>query len=59
MVGNPQTSANAQVRLLLDSGSQGTYVTEQLVNDLGLVRGVEQEIKVVIVGSKADKLQQS
>ena len=57
MVGNPQTSANAQVRLLLDSGSQGTYVTEQLVNDLGLVRGVEQEIKVVIVGSKADQIE--
>ena len=53
---NSETSAKTQIRLLLDSGSQRTYVSEKLADQLGLVRGEEQEIKVATFGSKAVKV---
>jgi len=53
---NP-TNANTQpIRLLLDTGSQRTYITENLAEQLGLVNGDEQEIKLVTFGSKKTKV---
>ena len=43
------------IRILLDSGSQRTYVTEQLADRLGLARVDEQEIKLVTFGCKHPK----
>lgn len=42
---HPLGSGREQVRILMDSGSQKTYVTERLAEKLGLTREDEQEIK--------------
>ena len=44
---NPYEDSLHQVRLLLDCGSQRTYITESLANKLNLEREDETEIKLV------------
>ena len=44
---NPNKHKSDQVRILLDSGSQRTYVTETLAEKLQLTRESEEEIKLV------------
>lgn len=43
------------MRILLDSGSQRTYVTEKLAEQLQLTRETEEEIKLVTFGSENPK----
>ncbi|XP_053395705.1 uncharacterized protein LOC128555912 [Mercenaria mercenaria] len=50
---NPETSETQSVRLLLDSGSHRTYITEKLANRLHLKETGEQEIKLVTFGSNS------
>ena len=52
---NPNNSKSDKVRILLDSGSQRTYVTESLAEKLQLRREIEEEIKLVIFGSEIPK----
>ncbi|XP_052787362.1 uncharacterized protein LOC128222417 [Mya arenaria] len=52
----PTSENSRQIRLLLDSGSQRTYVTERLAEQLDLVRGEMQEIKLVTFGSNKAKV---
>jgi len=52
---NSETSAKTQIRLLIDSGSERTCL-KKLADQLGLVRGEEQEIKVATFRSKAVKI---
>ena len=51
----PNRSKCEQVRILLDSGSQRTYVTEKLADRLQLTRKSEEEIKLVTFGSDKPK----
>ncbi|XP_053392330.1 uncharacterized protein LOC128555009 [Mercenaria mercenaria] len=44
------------VRILLDSGSQRTYITERLATSLNLKRTKEQEIRLVTFGSDKSKV---
>ncbi|XP_045167522.2 uncharacterized protein LOC123530814 [Mercenaria mercenaria] len=44
------------VRILLDSGSQRTYITERLATSLNLKRTNEQEIRLVTFGSDKSKV---
>ena len=48
-------SRSEQIRILLDSGSQRTYVTESLAEKSLLKRESEEEIKVVTFGSNKPK----
>ena len=48
---SPNNSVSEHVRILLDSGSQRTYVTESLAEKLKLTRESEEEIKLVTFGS--------
>jgi len=48
---NPDSNAFESTRLLLDSGSQRTYITERLAKKLGLVSDGEQQLKLVTFGS--------
>ncbi|XP_060597241.1 uncharacterized protein LOC132751136 [Ruditapes philippinarum] len=50
---NPDTSATQSVRLLLDSGSHRTYITENLARKLHLKVTGEQEIKLVTFGNNS------
>ena len=50
-VRNPLNSKSDIVRILLDSGSQRTYVTEKLAEQLQLTREKEEEIKLTTFGS--------
>ena len=43
----PDGNKEKEVRILLDSGSQRTYITEQLASYLGLKKEYEQEIRLV------------
>ena len=52
---NQNNSRSEQVRILLDSGSQRTYVTESLAEKLKLKRENEEEIKLVMFGSDKPK----
>ena len=52
---NQNNSRSEQVRILLDSGSQRTYVTESLAEKLQLKRENEEEIKLVTFGSDKPK----
>ena len=53
---HPSKDTTKSVRLLLDSGSQRTYVTERLAEQLGLERNGVQEIKIVTFGSNKPKI---
>ena len=53
---NPYEDSSHQVRLLLDCGSQRTYITESLANKLNLERADEIEIKLVTSGSDGPKV---
>lgn len=54
-VKNPETLATAPVRLLLDSGSHRSYISERLAWELNLKSDGEQDIHVVTFGSMASK----
>ena len=53
---NKRNSNSEQVRILLDSGSQRTYVTESLAKRLQLTKEREEEIKLVTFGSEKPKV---
>ncbi|XP_045216847.2 uncharacterized protein LOC123566631 [Mercenaria mercenaria] len=55
-VQNPTGQSEQQVRALLDSGSQRTYITERLANSLNLKTEGEQEIRLVTFGSEKSQL---
>ncbi|MCG8033321.1 MAG: DUF1759 domain-containing protein, partial [Candidatus Thiodiazotropha taylori] len=52
---NPANSKSETVRLILDSGSQRTYITEKLAEQLQLNKESEEEIKIVTFGSEQPK----
>ena len=54
-VKNPCTNKSDVVRILLDSCSQRTYVTEKLAEKLHLTKDKEEEIKLVTFGSDKPK----
>lgn len=51
-VKNPRNDLNRNIRLLLDPGSQRTYITENLAKALGLKLGEVNDITLVTFGSK-------
>ena len=53
---NPKNAFSLKTRLLLDCGSQRTYITESLANRLGLKKESEQEIKLSTFGSDKPKV---
>ena len=53
---NPNKCTGNQARILLDSGSQRTYVTESLAEKLQLTRENEEEIKLVTFMSDKPKI---
>lgn len=55
-VKNKENSKSTDVRLLLDCGSQRTYITEGLANKLGLRKEKGEDIKLVTFGSKETKV---
>ena len=54
-VKNPLTANSDVIRILLDSGSQRTYITEKLAEQLQLSKDKEEEIKLVTFGSEKPK----
>ena len=52
---NPASGSRENVRLLLDSGSQRTYITEALARKLNLRMGEVNEISLVTFGSEKPK----
>lgn len=48
---NPHKNVSQKVRILLDCGSQRTYISERLATKLNLNREEETEIRVVTFGS--------
>lgn len=55
-VRNPTNQSKQEVRILLDSGSQRTYITERLAKTLKLKKENEQEIRLVTFGSDKTKV---
>ena len=55
-VNNISSTRTEQIRVLLDSGSQRTYITEELAKTLMLEGGDEQEIHLVTFGSTSPKI---
>ncbi|XP_053395800.1 uncharacterized protein LOC128555967 [Mercenaria mercenaria] len=53
---NEQNFVYERARLLFDSGSQRTYITERLATKLGLKPEDEQELKLVTFGSENTKV---
>lgn len=49
-VQNPKETAREYARILLDSGSQRTYITQSLAKRLGVSKCKEEKIKRVIFG---------
>ena len=54
-VKNPNDSMSEHTTLVLDSGTQRTYITEHLADKLNLKGDNEQEIKLVTFGSDKPK----
>ena len=52
---NPLSTKNNVVRILLDSGSQRTYITEKLAEQLQLSKDKEEEINLVTFGNDKPK----
>ena len=53
---NPKTSSKTEARVLLDSGSQRTYITERLANELNLKVDETHEIGLVTFGIDKSKV---
>ena len=58
-VKNPDSTRSETIRLLLDSGSQRTYITENLAEKLKLKKTGEQEIKLATFGTGSPKVIQT
>ncbi|MEW8544133.1 MAG: DUF1759 domain-containing protein, partial [Candidatus Thiodiazotropha sp.] len=58
-ISNPVSGQIQSVRMLFDTGSQRTYITESLAKKLNLKRGEESEIQLVTFGSENPKTQQT
>ena len=58
-VSNTSSARTEQIRVLLDSGSQRTYITEELAKTLMLEGGDEQEIHLVTCGSTSPKIKKT
>ena len=56
---NPVNGKVQNVRMLLDTGSQRTYITEALAKKLSLKKGQESEINLVTFGSEKPKAQRT
>ena len=54
-VKNPDNTRSETIRLLLDSGSQRTHITENLAEKLKLKKTGEQEIKLAAFGTGSPK----
>ena len=54
-INNPNSGLKENVLLLLDSGSQRTYVTESLTKKKDLKLGKKEEIMLVVFGSDKPK----
>ena len=54
-INNHNTGSKQNVRLLLDSGSQRTYITESLAKKMNLKMGRKEEIMLVTFGSDTPK----
>ena len=54
-VKHPKTCASVTTRILLDWGSQRTYITQSLANKLGLKAARTEELKVVTFGSSSQR----
>ena len=55
-VKNPTNAKSNIVRIHLDSGSQRTYITEELANKLQLAKNKEEMIKLVTFGSEKPQI---
>ncbi|MCG8034488.1 MAG: DUF1759 domain-containing protein [Candidatus Thiodiazotropha taylori] len=53
---NPKNANCETVRLLLDSGSQRTYITEKLAEKLKLKKTGEQELRLATFGTESPKV---
>ena len=54
-INNPNNGSKQNVRMLLDSGSQRTYITESLAKKMNLKMGKREEIVLVTFGSNTPK----
>lgn len=52
---NPETSKAERVRLILDSGSHRTYITQKLADKLNVRYTGKQELKIVTFGSNSSQ----
>lgn len=55
-IGNPTNSMQQETRILFDSGSQRTYISQKLANKLKLKGEKEEEIKLITFGSDKPKI---
>ena len=58
-VQNPVNGLRQNARILLDSGSQRTYITESLAKRLNLKLGDKDEFMLVTFGSEKPKMTES
>ena len=58
-ISNPHSEQMQNVRMLFDTGSHRTYITESLAKRLNLKRGEESEINLVTFGSEKPQLQKT
>ena len=58
-ISNPISGQAENVRMLFDTGSHRTYITESLAKKLNLKRGEESEINLVTFGSEKPKTQKT
>ena len=58
-ISNPVSGKIQNVRMLLDTGSQRTYITDALAKKLSLKKGQESEINLVTFGSEKPKTQRT
>ena len=54
-INNPNNGSKQNVRMLLDSGSQRTYITESLAKKMNLKMGKREEIMLLTFGSNTPK----
>ena len=54
-INNPDNDFKQNVRRLLDSGSQRTYITESLARKMNLEIGKREEITLITIGSETPK----
>ena len=58
-ISNPHSKQMQNVRMLFDTGSHRTYITESLAKRLNLKRGEESEINLVTFGSEKPQTQKT